>query len=97
MNSDSDIVTVRFEGDARKRITAFAQQKMETKSDIIRKATLEYIQREDERNEIKEMVAKKFAEQKISFDEMVRILGYDEAKKVAFFIDIAEKSLREGI
>ncbi len=97
MNSDSDIVTVRFEGDARKQITTYARQKLETKSNVIRRATLEFIKRENERNEIKEVISQKFGEGKISFDEMVRILGYDDAKEVAFFIDVLEKSLQEGI
>ncbi|MEK6970235.1 MAG: hypothetical protein AABW68_00910 [archaeon] len=97
MSLGSDIVTVRFEGDARKQIAAYARQKMETKSTVIRKATLDFIKRENERNEIKEVVSKKFVEGKISFDEMVRVLGYDDAKEVAFFIDVLEKSLHEGI
>ncbi|MFH0970318.1 MAG: hypothetical protein V1776_02550 [Candidatus Diapherotrites archaeon] len=97
MTSDSDILTVRFEGDARKEISTYARRKLLTKSDVIRKATLEFIRRENERNEIKEVISKKFSEGKISFDEMVRVLGFDDAKEVAFFIDILEKSLKEGI
>lgn len=93
----SDVVTVRFDEKARKAIQRFSQDKLESQSDIIRKAVLQFVQRENELNEIREIVAKKFAEGKISFDELVRILGFEEAKKIAFFVDIAEKSLQEGL
>ncbi len=93
---ESDVVAVRFGEEDRKQIALYAKQKMETQSSVIRKATLQFIQREKESEEIKGIVARKFAERKISFDEMVRILGYEEAKKVAFFIEIMEKSFEEG-
>lgn len=93
----ADVVTVRLEDETKEKIAELSKKRGESKSDLIRKALLEYIQKETELNEIKRLVAKKFAEGKISFEEMVRVLGYDEAKKVAFFVDIAEKSLQEGI
>lgn len=57
---------------------------------------VKYMKRKKELTEIKQVVAKKFAQGKLSFDEMVVVLGYDEAKKVAFFVDVAEKSFQEG-
>ncbi|MDP2666053.1 MAG: hypothetical protein Q8P05_00950 [Candidatus Diapherotrites archaeon] len=97
MASDADIVTIRFEEDARRQIETFARDKRKTKSDVIRKATMDLIRRENERDEIREIISQKFGEGKISFDEMVRVLGYEDAKEVAFYIDILEKSLRDGL
>ncbi|MFH1256386.1 MAG: DUF6290 family protein [Candidatus Diapherotrites archaeon] len=93
----AEVVTVRLDEKTRKQISEFSQSKLESQSDIIRKAILQYVQKETELDEIKKFVAKKFAEGKISFDELVRIIGFDEAKKVAFFVDTAEKSFQEGI
>jgi predicted transcriptional regulator len=93
----SGVITVRLEDEIRKKIAKLMRERAETKSDLIRKALLEFVAKETEMDEIKQVVARKFAEGKISFDELVRVLGYDEAKKVAFFVDIAEKSFQEGI
>lgn len=93
----SDVVTVRLDEKTRKQIFQFSRNKLESQSEIIRKAILNYVQKENELNELKQIVAKKFAEGKISFDELVRILGFEESKKVAYFVDIAEKSFQEGV
>ncbi len=93
----SDVVTVRLDEKTRKQISQFSRNKLESQSEIIRKAILNYVQKENELNELKQIVAKKFAEGKISFDELVRILGFEESKKVAYFVDIAEKSFQEGV
>ena len=42
-------------------------------------------------------VALKFAQGKISFEDLTDSLGFEEAKKVAFFIEIAQKSFEEGV
>ncbi len=91
------VITLRLEGKDKQKVWDLAKKKRETKSNLMRKALLSYIEKETELDEIKEIVAVKFVEGKISFDELVRILGFDEAKKVAFFADIAEKSFQEGI
>ena len=93
----SDTVVVRLGEKTKAQVLELSRKKKELQSDFIRKAVLKYIQGETESNEMKEIVAKKFAEGKISFEEMVRILGYEEAKLVAFYVDIAEKSFQEGI
>lgn len=93
----SEVVTVRFDEKTRKEIQRFSRNTPDSQSDIIRKAVLQYVQKENEMDEIRKIVALKFAEGKISFDELVRVLGFEEAKKVAFFVDIAEKSLQEGV
>lgn len=91
------MISMRLEKKDKEKILELSKRKMESKSDLMRKALLQYIQKETEMDEIKEAVAKKFAEGKISFDELVKIIGFDEAKKVAYFVDIAEKSFQEGI
>lgn len=93
----SDIITLRLENETKKKVIDLARKRRESKSDLMRKALLEYIQKETEFDEIKTVVARKFAEGKISFDELVKIIGFDEAKKVAFFVDVAEKSFQEGL
>ncbi len=93
----ADVITLRLEDKEKQKVLDLAKKKRESKSDIMRKALLEYIEKETELDEIKGIVATKFAQGKVSFDELVRIIGFDEAKKVAFFVDIAEKSFQEGI
>ncbi len=93
----SDVITMRLEKKDKKMVLELAKRKRESRSNIMRKALLQFIQKETEMDEIKQVVAKKFAEGKISFDDLVRILGFDEAKKVAFYADMAEKSFQEGI
>ena len=51
----------------------------------------------DEKEEIKKTLSKKYAEGKISFDELIKMLGYEEAKKVAFYVHTAKRSLKEGL
>lgn len=48
-------------------------------------------------NEVKKRVAKRYTEGKLFFDELVDILGYEEAKKVACYKNIAETSFVEGL
>ena len=91
------MVTVRLDSNTRKEIARFSKDRLEPRSKIIRRAVVEFVQKESGLNELKQIVAKKFAEGKLSFDELVRVLGFEEAKKVAYFVDIAEKSLQEGI
>ncbi len=45
--------------------------------------------------EIKKLAAKRYTEGKLSFDELVDILGYEEAKKVAYYKEIAEESFEQ--
>ena len=44
-----------------------------------------------------EILALKFAQGKISLDKMARLMGKKEAQKVAYFVKIAKKSLKEGL
>jgi len=92
-----EMISFRVEPELKKKIEKLSRDKIERRSDIIREALVNYIQRETELNEVKEVVAKKFAEGKISFDELVRVLGYNQAKKVAFYVDITESSFKEGL
>lgn len=48
-------------------------------------------------SEVKGLVAKRYAEGKLSFDELVDILGYEEAKKVSCYKNIAETSFIDGL
>ncbi|MCX9010530.1 MAG: hypothetical protein OIN66_05340 [Candidatus Methanoperedens sp.] len=48
-------------------------------------------------SEIKKQAVKGYAEGKLSFDELVDIIGYEEAKKVAYYKDIAEVSFAQGL
>lgn len=92
-----ELLTVRIEPELKEKIETLEREKIETKSKIIREALIEYIQKETEMKEIKKIIAKKFTLNLISFDEVVRILGYEEARKVAFFVEISKKSFEEGL
>ncbi|KXB08260.1 hypothetical protein AKJ58_00495 [candidate division MSBL1 archaeon SCGC-AAA385D11] len=92
-----ETITVRIEPKWKKKIEKLAAEKRETKSDVIREALVEYTQREEERKEIERVVAKKFASEKISFEELTRIVGYDKARKIAFYVQVAKRSFEEGL
>jgi len=92
-----ELLTVRIGPDLREKIRDLEREKLETTSGIVREALLEYVQKETGLEEIKKIIAEKFAAGKISFEETVRLLGYEEARKIAFFIEVAKKSLKEGL
>jgi predicted transcriptional regulator len=92
-----ELLTVRIDPELKGKIETLERIKLETKSNIVREALIRYIQHETEMKEVKENVSKKFASGKISFEQMVQILGYEEARKVAFFVEIAKKSFEEGL
>ena len=92
-----EAVTVRIDKKLAKGLEELSKARMEGKSEIVRGAIEVYIRKEKESTEIKKMVARKFAEGKIGFDELVKVLGYEEAKTVAFYTDVARKSFEEGL
>ena len=91
------LITIRIEPELEERITFLEKEKLETRSNIVREALLSYIQKEAETREIKKIVAKKFAQGLISFEELVRLVGYEDARKIAFFVETAKKSFEEGL
>lgn len=97
MTRREDLITVRIEPKWKEKIKTLEREKIETKSNIIREALIKYLQKETELREIKKVIAKKFASNLISFEELIRIIGYEEARKVAFFVETAKKSFEEGL
>lgn len=92
-----ETLTVRIEPEWKKKIEKLAAEKRETKSDVVREALIEYTERKEERKEIERTVAKKFAAEKISFKELARIVGYEKARKIAFYVQVAKRSFEEGL
>ena len=92
-----ELLTVRIGPGLREKIRDLEREKLETTSSIVREALLEYVRKETGLEEIKKIIAEKFAAGRISFEETVRLLGYEEARKIAFFIEVAKKSLKEGL
>ncbi len=91
------VLTVRIDKKLKKELEALEKTKLSTTSDVVREALFEYLRKEKELNEIRKVIAKRFAEGRISFENVVKLLGYEEAKKVAFFVETAKKSLEEGL
>ncbi len=92
-----ELLTVRVEPKIKEKLKLLEKEKMETRSNIIREALIRYIEKEMEMKEIRKIVAEKFASGSISFEETVKILGYEEARKIAFFVEVAKKSFEEGL
>lgn len=97
MPKREELITVRIEPKWKERIKALEREKLETRSNIVREALIKYLQKETELKEIKKVIARKFASNLISFEELIRIVGYEEARKIAFFIETAKKSFEEGL
>lgn len=96
MTHDS-VIHVRVEPDTEKKLDELVKGKRQVRSVIVRQALEEYYAREQSLEELKKIVARKFAEGQILFDDLVRILGYEEAKKVAFFVSMTRKSFEQGL
>lgn len=92
-----ELITVRIEPGWKKKIRKLEKAKLETRSDIVREALIKYLEKETEMKEIKKVVAEKFASDLISFEELIRIVGYEEARKIAFFVAVARRSFEEGL
>jgi predicted transcriptional regulator len=97
MGMQEKTITVRIEPEWKNKIEKMATERIETKSNLIREALIEFIRRETEMMEIKKIVARKFASDEISFEELIKIVGYNEARKIAFYVQTAKKSLVEGL
>jgi len=90
-------ITVRIEPEWKDKIEKMATERIETKSNLVREALIEFIRRETEMKEIKKIIARKFASDEISFEELINVVGYKEARKIAFYVQTAKKSLLEGL
>lgn len=64
---------------------------------MVKGAVKGYVTRKPELIEIQKQAAKHYTEGNLSFDELVYILGYEKAKKVACYKDIAEVSFAQGL
>lgn len=93
----SEILTFREDEETIKKLDELARQKMRSRSEIVREAVRDYVTRKLELVEIQKLAAKRYTEGKLSFDELVDILGYEEAKKIAYYKDIAETSFEQGL
>ena len=91
------VLTFREDKDMIKKLDELARWKMKPRSEIVRKAVRDYVTRKLELVEIQKLAAKRYTEGKLSFDELVDILGYEEAKKIAYYRDIAEVSFAQGL
>ena len=92
-----EVLTVRVESQIQEGLDDLAKERAEARSEIIREAIIEYIKRQTELKEVKSFIAKKFAEGSVSFEQMVRLLGYTEARKVIFYVETAKKSFEAGL
>lgn len=97
MTEKSETLTFRADPATARRVEELARRRLEKKSDILRKAVLEYLKKELGLKEIRRLAAKKYAEGEIVFEDLVKLLGYEQAKKVAFYVEVAEKSFQEGL
>jgi predicted transcriptional regulator len=91
------VLTFREDKETIKKLDELAKLKMKPRSEIVRRAVRDYVTRKLELVEIQKLAARRYTESKLSFDELVDILGYEEAKKIAYYKDIAETSFAQGL
>lgn len=96
-STKKDLLTVRLDDELAETIEQLARDKHAAKSEVVREALRAYVERERGMTEVRRVVAAKFAEGALGFDDMVRILGYDQAKMVAYYVEVAEESFDEGL
>jgi len=93
----NEILTFREDKETIEKLNELAKRKMKSRSEIVREAVKEYVTHKLELIEIQKLAAKRYTEGKLSFDELVDILGYEEAKKVAYYKNISEISFAQGL
>ncbi len=93
----TEMLSFREDDETIKKIDELARRKMRSRSEIVRMAVRDYVNRKLELIEIQKLAAKRYAEGKLSLDELVDILGFNEAKKVANYKEIAESSFAQGM
>lgn len=93
----TEMLSFREDDETIKKIDELARRKMRSRSEIVRMAVRDYVNRKLELIEIQKLAAKRYAEGKLSLDELVDILGFNEAKKVAHYKDMAESSFAQGM
>ena len=81
-----EIITVKVNRELKEEIDELARDRLEKRSDLIRSLLRQFIKQEKSKIELKKILGKKFAEEKITFDDLVKMLGYEEAKKAASWI-----------
>ncbi len=91
------IIHVRVGLETEKKLDVLSRTERQVRSAVIRQAIDEYYARHESLNELKKMVAEKFARGHILFDDLVRVLGYEEAKKVAYFVSVSKESFTKGL
>ncbi len=92
-----EVLTVRVEPALEQQLHELAKEKATPRSELIRKALQEYMKKETELEDVKRFIAKKFAEGRLSFEDMVNYLGYKEAQKIAFYLETAKRSFELGL
>jgi len=93
-NRREELLTVRIEPKLKENLRRLERERIETRSNIVREALYKYLQKQREMTAVKKFVAKKFTEGEISFERVVELLGYDEAKKIAFFVEKVKKAFK---
>lgn len=90
-------LTTRIDKELDKKLEKLAKERIERKSALVRKALTDYVEKEEEEDKLKDILSEKYVKNEISFEELVKVLGYEEAKKIAFFRDVAKESLVKGL
>ena len=91
------MLNVRIDEELENGLKKIAAKRVQAKSDVVRHALQEFVRRENGLDEVRAVVAKRFAEGRLSFEQAVELLGYGEARKIAFFVENARQSLAKGL
>jgi len=86
-------VSIRVDSRLLHELDQIAHKKYKRRSDIIRDALVDYVERNVEAREVKEIITDQFLEGKIDFDDFSRVVGIDTAEQ----IKIAKETLEESI
>lgn len=86
-------VTVKYEERLLKQIDSLARENFETRSEFIRDITTEAVKRKLQMKSLESLAINKWVEGKITTDEMVKVLGREDADKII----LLRKTLRESI
>lgn len=97
MKSKEAVLTVREDARVIKKLDELSMLRKEKRSEIVREALEAYLKKQVELRDIKKLIAERYAKGELAFDDVVRLLGYDEARKISFYVELAETSFTKGL
>lgn len=89
-------IAIELSEDLLRKLDQLSEGKPYIRSALVKEAIKEFIHRELDLQELKKVIVERFAQGKISFDDLAELLGYREAKKLQIYKDMLFQGLEDA-